>query len=421
MIEPDQIAEVRIKPFQADGVPKWRSFLLEHPDGVYVDLPELDYLNDGTALSYSAFKTLNSSPPDWWWESPLNTLEDKVRKSTPALRFGSAIHCGLLEPEGELEKRFAAPPSPDDPRYKDYARTVPEIKAKITALGNKPSGTRKADLIDQLLDLDPKAKIFDILMDGWKREGKTALTEEQMAKLKLMIRMAEAHPHLKNAFTGIGLSEVSVFWTDASDPDMPIRQRARFDRLKPKATIDLKSFSNWQGRDFRRALLREAALREYPMQSAHYDIGRQEARRLVAEGKIYFCAEVLMTDAEIEAANAVRENEDDWLEVGAKKTVFRSPTDAEMELVNAIFGEEEWVWIWVFYKTDASPTAQPVRLDRDTMPMRIGHENRTRALASFRHYAQMFGVEPGKMWMRLDPMWTPEDVEWPAFMDPNVS
>lgn len=412
----DKIAEAREKRFSVDGYPAWKSYTLEHPDGIYINLPNLDYLNDW-ALSYSAMKTLNSNPPDWFWESPFNVLEDQTRKSTPALRFGEALHCALLEPEDELAKRFSVKPSRSDPRFKDHVDTVDQIKEAIEKLGNKPKGKRKSDFIEQLLELNPAAKILDAAIDDWKRAGFTELTEEQMTKLQLMKRMAEAHPALKNAFTGRGLSEVSCFWTDENG----IRQRARMDRMKPKATIDLKSISNWAGREFQQALLREAALRQYHVQAAHYDIARREMVRLLAEGRIYFCSEVLMTDAEIAAANAVREDPADHLEVGAKRTVFRELTEEELTEAKAIIGSEEWAWVWVFYKTDGAPTAQPIRLDRDTLAFRRGLELRKEALTHFLHYREMFSLEPGKLWLRTDPMWAPDDSQWPAFMDANVS
>lgn len=415
-IRAEKLAEVRRKTFSFPGHPAWKSFYLEHPDGIYINLPTLDYLNDW-ALSYSAFKVLNSNPPDWFYSSPFNLLEDQTRTSTPALRFGEALHCGLLEPEGELGRRFGPKPSVEDPEYRDYVRTIPEIKGAITALGNKPKGAVKQDWINQLLELDPNAKILDVAIDEWKRRGMTELSREEHNKLRLMMRMAEAHPHLKNAFTGVGLSEVSVFWTDEND----IRQRARFDRMKPKASIDLKSVSNWQGREFKTMLLREAALRMYHIQAAHYDDARKEARRLLAEGKVYFCAEEMLTDAEIAAVNAERDNPADHIEVGEKRTVFRSPTPEELTLVQEVLGSEEWEWVWVFYKTDGMPTAQPIRLNRDNMAFNIGHEKRREALSHFLHYREMYRLEPGQLWLRLEPMWTPENSDWPAFMDTSVS
>lgn len=437
IVPASDIAQARLKRFELEGYPAWKSTLLEHPDGIYIHLPELDYLND-MALSYSAFKLLNANPPDWWWQTNYNVLEDKVRKSTPALRFGSALHCALLESMEELEKRFFTPPDPKDKRWADYARTIPQIKLKIKELDEKPISTTakgdaavKKDWVEQLLDLDPCAKLFDNLVTEWKGAGRTELTEEQFTKLRLMVQLAHVHPQLKQAFGGVGLSEVSVFWTEDEDTDCPIRMRARFDRLKPRSTIDLKSFSNWQDRDFRSALLREAALRGYHIQAAHYDVAREKAIEFLRQGKIYFCEEVLLTAKEIADVNAEREDPADHLEVGAKRTVFRSPTEEEMETVKAVFGSEEWQWLWVFYKTDGAPTAQPVRLDRTeqlengeevpTMPMRVGHEKRNTALAVYRQYYEQFGARPGEMWLRMDPTWTPQSAEWPFFMDPSVS
>lgn len=430
LVPASDVALARIKRFEIEGYPAWKSFQLEHPEGVYIHLPELDYLND-EGLSYSAFKLLNANPPDWWWNSTYNVLEDKVRKSTPALRFGSALHCGLLESLEELDRRFFVAPDPKDKRWKNYARLVDEIKEKITELGEKPKGTKKEHFVAQLLELDPNALLFENLIAEWRGQGKTEITEEQYTKLRLMIRMADRNPHIAGAFTGVGLSEVSVFWTDDPDGEVPIRQRARFDRLKPRATIDLKSFSNWQDRDFKQALLREASLRGYHIQAAHYDIARAKAREFIAEGKVYFCEEVLLTEAEILAINAEREEPSDHIEIGAKRTTFRHPTEEEMETVNAVFGSDEWEWLWVFYKTDGAPTAQPIRLNRYdvtsdgeeimTMPMRVGHEKRNRALETYRHYHREFGAEPGQMWLRMDPTWTPLDQEWPSFMDPSIS
>lgn len=397
-----------------DGAEPIRHRRLEHPDGIYINLPTLDYLNDW-ALSYSAMKTLNSSPPDWHWESPFNLVEDHLERSTPALRFGSALHCGLLEPEGELEKRFAVPPNHEDDRYKGYIRTIPDLKTALKSLGLPVSGNRP-ELVERLLEHDPGAKLWDLVMASFFKAGFTALTEEQLAKLRLMIQMAKVHPGLKNSFTGVGMSEVSIFWTD----EQGIRQRARLDRMKPKASIDLKSFSNWQGRDFRTALLREAALRQYPMQAAHYDVGRREGCRLFQENKVWFCAEEVMTAEEIEAYNA-QNDERHHLEEGAKRTTFREPTEAERETLAAVFGSDVWEWVWIFYKTDGAPTALPVRLNRDHRAFQVGMDARTQALAHFVHYREMFGLEPGKMWLRMDGMWTPDDTDWPAFMDPNVS
>jgi hypothetical protein len=436
---------------QADDFARHRAYtfsgvtkpLLEHPDGVYIGLPELDYLNDW-ALSYSAFKTINSSPPDWHWDSPFNQLDKKEQKDTAALRFGSALHAALLEPAGALEARFGVAPVPED--YPKAARTVTELKDEIKKFSQTPKGLKK-DLIKQLLALDPDAQIFDVIKERWVKKGLVELSPGDMDKIKLMVALATKHPDLVMAFTGIGLSEVSVFWTD----EQGIRQRARFDRMKPVASIDLKSFANWQGRNFKKALLREASIRQYHLQAAHYDEARRQARRLVQEGKVFVCSEqifqideetgqyawdpdapiaggqLLLTDQRPKDAKTAWftfETDEDGVVHGrgrhlangeqAAVTSIRAPSDEEMDLINQVLLPEAWEWVWIFYKTDGAPTAQPVRLRREVKAFSRGVEMRQEALTNFLHYQAIYGLE--SMWLRMDQMWDPDESEWPFFM-----
>ncbi|AKU43470.1 nucleic acid-binding protein [Caulobacter phage Sansa] len=436
----DEFARHRVYTIAGASLP-----VMEHPDGVYIGLPEIDYLTDW-ALSYSAFKLINSSPPDWHWDSPFNLISVKDEKDTPALRFGSALHCALLEPPGTLEKRFGVAPVIDD--YPNAVRTADQAKARLREIGGKTSGL-KPELMARLRELDPDVQIFDDILAKWRSQGKVELSAGDFDKIKLMVALATKHPDLVKAFTGVGLSEVSVFWTDENG----VRQRARFDRLKPVASIDLKSFSNWQGRDFKKALLREAALRFYDVQAAHYDEGRRQARRLVSEGKVYVCSEQLVgigedgqyawdPDAPVSGGQLLLNDQRPagtqraWFtfeadekgeihgrgrhlanEAQASITSIRPPTEAEMELVSKVFSPESWEWVWIFYKTDGAPTAQPVRLTRDSKAFARGVERRETALGHYLHYREIFGLE--QMWIRMDPMFTPDESDWPFFMGPD--
>jgi len=395
--------------------------LRQHPDGIYIDLPNLDYLNDW-ALSYSAFKTLLSSPPDWHWESPFNIIEDKLRRSTPALRFGEALHCALLEPPEMFPRRFGTPPNAKS--HPKALRTLEHIKDRLAQLELRRTGN-KDELIDRLLEHDPHAQILDVIVDKWKGLGLTPLDEEDIAKIRLMVALAKRHPALDQAFSGVGLSEVSVFWTEELAPGLTIRQRARFDRLKKRASIDLKSFSNWQGRDFQKALLREAALRMYDLQAAHYDVARRKARDLMAEGKVYLCFPMLIEREEDEGRRLARwtdhtgEVHHQLLQKGEEpETIIIPAPEATLALAQEVLGSEAWKWMWIFYKTDGAPTAQPVVLDRETKAFTRGLEYRERALSQWVHYAGMFGLT--QMWIRLDPIWSPTEEDWPFFMGADL-
>ena len=394
--------------------------VIEHDDGIYLNLPQLDYLNDW-ALSYSAFKTLLSSPPDWHWESVFNRLVDNVkRKETPAMRFGSALHAALLEGMPVYERKFGIVPTQAD--HPKALRTVEEIRHAIKTLGASPKGN-KPQLIDQLLQLNPRAKILDAIVDEWRQthRGVTELNREEDTQIRLMVQLARRHPELASAFSGNGLSEVSVFWTDIND----VRQRARFDRVKPNASIDLKTFSNWQGRDFKKALLREAALRMYDLQANHYDVARHEMKRLAEEGAVFLCFDEKEEDVDGVRWGVVIDNDGEVLRERELKKDEETqtlivPADEEtIARVREVLATPVWEWVWIFYKTDGAPTAQPVRLDRKTKAFERGGDLRQGALTSFLYFKGMFDLD--RMWVRLDPMWTPDDEDWPFFMSADVS
>jgi hypothetical protein len=95
--------------------------------------------------------------------------------------------------------------------------------------------------------------------------------------------MIEKHPQLSKAFTG-GMPEVSVFWTDAQTG---VPCKARFDYLKPRAIVDLKSYENVIGLPVRKAMARCVANYRYHIQAALYLEGARSAGRLIAEGRVF--------------------------------------------------------------------------------------------------------------------------------------
>ena len=167
-------------------------------DGVYFGLPEDDYHAD-PALGSSGIKDLNIDPLTYWKKSPLNPDREE-KEDTPALMFGDAVHKLLLE--------------------------GPDVYRKIYA--EKPEGM-------SFSKKDGKA---------WKAEhdGFKILDADQSKQLHA-IKDAADRTGLTTALQG-GFSEVSVFWTD----DEGFRRKARFDKLKVGAAIDLKTFENTTGR-----------------------------------------------------------------------------------------------------------------------------------------------------------------------------
>jgi hypothetical protein len=96
--------------------------------------------------------------------------------------------------------------------------------------------------------------------------------------------MIRAHPDLVGALSG-GEPEVSVFWTIEVD-GQPVRCKARFDYLKPRAVIDLKSIAIKQPLPFRVLCMRDIRRYRYGVQAAHYLEARAQVRRFIRDGEI---------------------------------------------------------------------------------------------------------------------------------------
>ena len=79
------------------------------------------------------------------------------------------------------------------------------------------------------------------------------------------------------------LTEVSVFWTD----ERGIRRRARFDSLLPAFTLDLKSLDNYNGQSLRFFTGELIAKRGYDIQRADHFEARQQAMRLIGDGRLF--------------------------------------------------------------------------------------------------------------------------------------
>lgn len=368
--------------------------IVEHADGVYLSMTEEAYYADWS-IGSTGLRLLVDSPPDWWWNSPFNTLvphaSHKDEEATKAMRFGSAVHCALLEGMDVFTSVYGV--QPDKFTHPRAMSTQSELSAELKRIGEKISGS-KTEQIERLLARDPAyaEQILDCIIDKWAEQGKKPLSRVEFNKITLMERIMmgpKGKPTpLGKAFVG-GLSEVSVFWTDEGG----VRQRARFDKLKPNTTIDLKTFSNWQGRDFHRAMLRDAALKGYHIQASHYQEARRQLRRLVAEGKVFHPTS---TDPGLQAK-----------------------IEADLELLNEIAAADVWRWVWIFYKTDGAPRAKGVIMDWKKQHAGIiaeGDGKRAEAIANFHHYRDFYGLDQeGQMWRDVEQLWTPTTEDWPIY------
>lgn len=235
---------------------------LVHSPGVFFGLSEEEYHN-ALALSSGGIKQLRVSTYSWWTNSPLNP-ERPLDEETEAKKIGKAYHTRILEGRKAFLTRYAAALDPAE--YADALRTNFELSDRIVQLGGKPkSGARKSDLVAQLIAMEPMAQIWDRIERDHAEvhQGKILLDAPLVKRIEAAAQMIETHAQLGKAFTD-GMPEVSVFWFDGGVPC-----KARFDFLKAKAVIDLKTF---ELRDFPpdKAIARAVANYRYHIQSAFY-------------------------------------------------------------------------------------------------------------------------------------------------------
>jgi hypothetical protein len=355
--------------------------IVEHEEGVWIGLSNDSYQPD-IAIGSGGLKTIHHSPPKWWWNSPYNQIEPPAaKKADPAwARLGVALHVCLLEGMDVYDACYGLLPTLE--QYPDALVNNDQLKEKCRDLG-QPVGGDKEALIARIHNVNPDIPILQVIQNQWRADaGVREISPADDRRIRLLHRMAMASADsfelpggevttLRQALTG-GLSEVSVFWVDENG----IRQRARFDKLKPRVTVDLKSFSSWsEDHDFDIGLLREAKQRMYPLQTVHYDEGRRQLRRLVMEGKVF------------------------------------GGTDEQRAMLDEIAASDVWGWMWVYAVTTGAPLMKGVRFDLGSLVAEEWRRKRENALSRFIFYRDFFGGYD-RMWFDPVGIIEPDDDAW---------
>jgi hypothetical protein len=223
---------------------------------------------------------LRIDPMTWWSQSPLNP--EHQDEETPAKKIGKAFHARIVEGAEVFERRYAAVLDPAD--YPDALRTVADLTEALAAhLQKPPSKAVKADIIRQLLAVEPDAEIWDEITRRHAEihEGKVMLEADLIEQIETAAGRIEDHPDLCRAFKD-GYPEVSIFWVD-EDSGVPCK--ARLDYLKWRAVVDLKSFSLRDALPDR-TIAQAVARYKYHSQVAFYLRAVDQMPRLVAEGLV---------------------------------------------------------------------------------------------------------------------------------------
>lgn len=263
---------------------------MDFAPGIHFGLSDEDYFSV-PALSASGMKHLRVSPLDFWARAPFlnpNYEDDQEDASDSFARIlGRAYHKRLLEGRGAFDACYA--PAFDPTVHKGALDGMPAIKARLRH--HKESGHKvklsgsKDELIERLLEIEPTARIMDVLREIHEENlhDYTLLSQPTLDKIELAAAMIEKHPELSKAFTG-GMPEVSIFWTC---PVIGVNCKARLDYLKPKAIVDLKTVANTMGKPLPIAVAREFGNRRYFVQAAFYAEAAKQIKNLMDAGKVY--------------------------------------------------------------------------------------------------------------------------------------
>jgi hypothetical protein len=331
------------------------------PDGIYFGMSNEDYHAD-PALGSSNMRDLLTGGPTYWWNSHLNP--QRKRKTTRALDFGSAVHAMVLEGEPAFLAQFAEEPDPEG-----ALDTYADVKKWLLAQGEAKVPRAKADAVAQARLVDPTVRILDLERQAIVDAKRTILSDDDWARVQVASAVIRQNPELRTAFRG-GIPEVSVFWTVDG-----VRVKCRFDFLKPKANVDLKSLGNTQGEPFPAACRKVIARRRMDLQAAHYMRGREQFSLHHAEGRVFG-----LHDA---------------------------------ALVKRIAEAETWGWAWVFIQSVEAPLTWATTLQRENPILEVGAMAVDRSLEVYREYMARFGRET--MWILAEPVAELDQSELPGW------
>jgi len=374
------------------------------PPGIYFGMPEEEYFAL-PALSSHGVKDLASSPMLYWSRSTF--LSDIARKRKAERdekerlhhTIGKAYHCRIMEGREAFDERFAVWLTEEE--CEGALDGTDQIKAAITAAGHKPfskvedrlpdsdgvgetymRSAKKADWIDQLLDIDPDARILDKLNEQHMaaHRGKAFITAEALDQIEVAAAMIAADPEVRHAFVG-GHAEVVLIW---HCPTTGVPMKARCDYLKLGAVVDLKTVANQQGRSIERAIAHEIANYRYVIQPSVYVEGVEVVRNLVRHGK----ATVSIPLTVPHAGAAII----DWVEQWAHGTSVE--------------------WLWVFQQKGDAPITRGLFYPLQGTTKTVTDEIVRKMKARFRTMSETYGVDP---WLDVAPIYDMADEDLPPW------
>ena len=179
-------------------------------------------------IGSSMLKDFRKSPALYYAKHVAKSIK---QKSTPALKFGTLLHCLVLEPE-ELENRYI-----------------------ISSQGARRGKKWDADVIDAF------------------KSDRECILESELAKAQAMLESVMEHAQARSLFEAGGIAEAPVFW-DRDVDGTTLSLKAKPDLMIPTGfsipfCLDVKSTKEITPRGF----AKQSMDLEYDAQAAHYTEG----------------------------------------------------------------------------------------------------------------------------------------------------
>jgi len=387
--------------------------------GIYFGMPEEDY-HALPALSSHGIQTFIASPMLYWATATWLSETARKREAEEAARadvrtartIGKAYHCRLLEGAEAYAARYAVALTPA--QCEGALESTDQIKAAIAAhtcmvvdkkTGEKrqeqvrpvakvadtlPDGgeyqraARKEDWIAQLVALDPNAKIMALLQAEHARlhAGKQFVPLDAHEQIEIAAKMIEADDEKRHALRG-GYPEVTLIWHCA---ETGVPMKARCDRLKLRAIVDLKSIANRGMLPLDLAIRSAVGSYHYNVQPSVYVEGVQAVRTLL-RGR----AGCIHADASVDLPV-------EWANKWAAET-------------------EEPEWWWLFQSKGVAPITRLVQYPLMGITRSITDEIIREAKRKWRECSEKYGASP---WLDTRPAYMLSDEDCPPRCTENL-
>jgi hypothetical protein len=181
-------------------------------------------------LSPSSISVFLKSPPQYHREFVLGLKPEQ----TSAMFEGEVIHKAILEPD-RFEKEFLVP----EPR-ETFLTTIEQLKAEIMRFGEKPVKGSKADLINQLLALNPSARIWDVYLDEINASERRVISQTLWETCREIQNSVKRHLWLSKALDG-GESEVPCYFEFSEGVILSMRMDFYNTKHKQPIVLDVKT------------------------------------------------------------------------------------------------------------------------------------------------------------------------------------